>query len=120
LTGLFWDLSQLYSAGKVSVVTPLSADFDSDGDVDAFDLATWKAGFGSASATHSQGDANGDGRVDGADQLLWQRQAGTQYYAGSLVATNAVPEPAAPLLAAALMTTGSIRRRSLPSFRTGR
>jgi hypothetical protein len=52
------------------------------------------------------GDFNGDGRVDGLDFLLWQRDSSvgslsdwqTNYGAGSLTAAVAVPEPAAWLL----------------------
>lgn len=73
-------------------VTPFTADFDEDGDVDAADLAKWKLGFGvKLDATHMQGDADGDADVDGADFLTWQRQLGS---ATTATATAAVPEPA--------------------------
>lgn len=67
------------------------ADFDEDGDVDAADLATWEAAFGSTAA----GDTNGDGDSDGADFLAWQRQ-----FTGPGTSTvAAVPEPSGVLLA---------------------
>jgi hypothetical protein len=49
-----------------------TADYDGNDQVNAVDLGTWKAGFGtSPSATHLHGDADGDGDVDGRDFLIW-------------------------------------------------
>jgi hypothetical protein len=86
------------------------ADFNSNGVVDADDLALWKTGFGtSTGATRADGDADNDGDVDGGDYLVWQQQftAGT----ASTSAAATVPEPAASLLAllgfaSALMSFG--------------
>jgi hypothetical protein len=55
------------------------ADFQQDGgDVDSDDLAVWQANYGSsvATGTITQGDANFDGEIDGADFLAWQRGFG--------------------------------------------
>lgn len=49
-------------------------DFDLDGIVNFHDLNRWKLGFGEPGEWTS-GDANGDGAVDGADFLIWQRHA---------------------------------------------
>lgn len=70
-----------------------AADFDKDGDVDATDLNTWKGAFG----VNLNGDANGDGRTDGNDFLVWQRQ-----YTGALATATAaaVPEPTSAMLLA--------------------
>ena len=84
--------------------TPFSpADFDEDGFVDADDLATWAAAYGSTNA----GDANDDNVTDGADFLVWQRQ-----FTGS-AAASAIPEPATALLGfgAALGVFATARRR---------
>lgn len=68
--------------------SPLAgADFDADGDVDGTDLATWQNAYN----TTSLGDADEDGDSDGRDFLLWQQQFTGS---GSLVAIQAVPEPA--------------------------
>jgi parallel beta-helix repeat protein len=61
-----------------------TADFTGEGVVNVDDLAVWRTAFGSTAAA----DANRDGRSDGADFLLWQRQLGS---AGA----RAVPEPGA-------------------------
>jgi hypothetical protein len=70
--------------------TPAStADFNGDGLVNAADLDSWEMGFGaSPGATITQGDADRDGDVDGADFLLWQRQVSPSG------AAAAAPEPA--------------------------
>jgi hypothetical protein len=53
----------------------LPTDFNSSGAVDGADLDAWEAGFGTGT-TKAQGNADGDGDVDGHDFLLWQRQVG--------------------------------------------
>ena len=65
------------------------SDFNFSRTVDATDLAAWQANFGITSgATRAMGDANADGRVDGRDFLVWQRQS-----SGGSPALAAVPEP---------------------------
>jgi hypothetical protein len=67
-------------------------DFDNDGDVDADDLATWQAGYGS--------------QYSGADFLTWQRN-----FTGPLsAAVRAVPEPSALSLMAAVSLIGVASR----------
>ncbi len=60
------------------------ADFDEDGDVDATDLATWQAAYGSGVG----GDTDSDSDSDGADFLAWQ-----QGFTGAGITIAAVPEP---------------------------
>ncbi|WP_428304899.1 dockerin type I domain-containing protein [Lacipirellula sp.] len=86
----------------------VGADFNGDNIVDAADLAVWKMNYGVGLnppplATKAQGDANNDGKVDGADFLLIQQQYGGPPVAvpaagGSIVG---VPEPSSLVLAAA-------------------
>lgn len=109
LPGLAWDTSQLYTTGTLSVVSTLDADFDENGVVNNADLAAWRSGYGDATATHGDGDANGDQRVDGADFLAWQRQFGGN---SADAATAPVPEPAAWLLAIGAMLTMRVLRDS--------
>lgn len=62
-------------------------DFNGDTFVNAADLTKWKGDYG----VNGNSDANGDGKSDGADFLIWQRNFG----AGSAAAAAAaVPEPA--------------------------
>jgi hypothetical protein len=72
----------------------LPADFDENTNVNGADLARWRTGFGKAiDAVHLDGDANGDGAVDGGDFLTWQSQL------GSHLPIVPVPEPAVATLA---------------------
>jgi hypothetical protein len=85
------------------------ADFNIDGRVDRGDLDLLLANMGKrADARFEQGDADGDGDVDGADFLTWQREIGEatplSAFAGDSLAeasfsAAAVPEPTALLLA---------------------
>ncbi|BBO32192.1 dockerin type I domain-containing protein [Lacipirellula parvula] len=94
------------------------ADFNGDNIVNAADLAIWKLNFGVGlnpppAATKAQGDANGDGVVDGSDFLLIQQQYGGPPVAipasgGSIVG---VPEPSSLVLAAAVLGLPLAARR---------
>jgi arabinan endo-1,5-alpha-L-arabinosidase len=107
LSGFLWDASQLYVTGSLAVVPQFEADFNSNGRVDADDLAILRGGYGSTAAGRATGDATGDGVVDGSDFLVWQRQLGGG--AAETTATTAVPEPAAAILAAFSLVL--VRRR---------
>ena len=50
------------------------ADFNHDTFVSAADLAVLRTNFGTGT-TNAQGDANGDGHVDGQDFLVWQQHS---------------------------------------------
>jgi arylsulfatase A len=65
---------------------PFTADFNGDGSVDDLDLVILQSAYGQTSA----GDANLDGKTNGRDYLIWQREAST-YEPAQLAA---VPEPA--------------------------
>lgn len=91
------------------IATPgIGADFNNDNIVNSLDLEIWEMYYGVGMnppplATQSQGDANGDGKVDGADYMIIQRQLGGPPVAipasgGSIVG---VPEPSSLVLAAA-------------------
>ena len=57
----------------LGAVGPIPGDFTGDFAVDELDLQRWRSGFGLTSASVSQGDANGDQIVNGADFLVWQQ-----------------------------------------------
>jgi hypothetical protein len=55
-----------------SEIPPLaSTDFSGDGVVDGADFLAWQRNLGRVDATAADGDANGDGAVDGADLAAW-------------------------------------------------
>ena len=95
----------------LSPLPDLSGDFNSDGVVNARDLAIWRQNFGKATGVGlSQGDGNGDGTVDGTDFLLWQQQF--PRIAAAATTQTAIPEPSAWLLAVgASLITLSCRRQ---------
>lgn len=77
-------------------ITGLAADFNRDGTVTLEDLAIWHTYAGTETgALATQGDANGDGAVNGVDYLAWQRQLGSTIVAPGAMA---VPEPRAAAL----------------------
>ena len=117
-TDCFLQINRLLDPDDVAAVrflygSALAADFDHDNRVDADDLSLWEAGFdGPPPIGGEDGDANGDGRVDGADFLVWQREVGL----GSAASTGAsagVPEPATLQLGACVLVLALalLRRR---------
>lgn len=94
---------------KIFLIAPPRADFDLDNDVDGNDFLVWQRGVGlSENATRQQGDANGDGRVDGADLAILQTQFGLS---PAVAAASAVPEPAGICLALFALGWAASRRR---------
>ena len=85
--GLLWNVNYGAASVVLEVITPFSADFDFDGDVDNDDLAKWQGDYGGQGS-----DADGDGDSDGADFLAWQRQFGSPGAPG-LTPSTTVPEP---------------------------
>ncbi|BBO31038.1 beta strand repeat-containing protein [Lacipirellula parvula] len=110
--GFAWNTSRLLTTGTISLAPSFTADFDSNGQVDAADLAIWKTGYGAAGGRNA-GDANGDNLIDGADFLLWQRQFGSGVAATP--ANASIPEPAtlglASMCGSALALFANKRRR---------
>ena len=94
--GLFWDIVYGNTFVRLDVLTPFTADFDRDGDVDGDDQAQWQGDFGINGDSDADSDADGDGDSDGADLLAWQRNFGTGV--PSAANSQAVPEPATYLL----------------------
>jgi hypothetical protein len=91
----------------------IAGDFNQDGMVSAADLPVFKAHYGMASgATAATGDADANGRVDGNDFLVWQRNQGTKPPASGV---TAVPEPAAGVLAFVAIAL-TVRRRMAVSW----
>jgi hypothetical protein len=103
---LFWD--KIHPTAAVHtilgdfakrVVDGAPGDFDANGEVNAADLALWRAGFGGAGGSLRLGDGNNDGDADGADFLAWQRGRGVNLAAPPQPRGAVVPEPRAVWLA---------------------
>jgi hypothetical protein len=98
----------------IDVVTPgNSADFNSNGTIDAADYVVWRNNTPLiGGATQSQGDANGDGNVDDTDYELWRASFGSNVPGGGLGAASTVPEPASvALMLVAMVALGAVRGR---------
>ena len=78
------------------------ADFDGDGDVDGADFLTWQRGVG-VGTTQGAGDANGDAAVNVVDLAIWKAQFGPN----AVAVAAAVPEPTGVALAG-LATIGGL------------
>ncbi len=96
---------------EIATTDFFAADFEEDGDVDNVDLTFWQTGYGiNGTATHTDGDANGNLIVDGTDFLIWQRQRGL---GAPQTAAQTIPEPTAMLLTMwGLVLAGNVRRRA--------
>ena len=94
----------------VSVSGILDGDTNRDGRVDAADFLTWQRNAGS-SGDWSDGDFNGDGLVGSADLALLEAEYGNASFA--VAAATTVPEPGtcfAGLMGAALLCLPRCRR----------
>jgi hypothetical protein len=84
--GLTWNLSQLYSAGVISVGGQLG-DYNRDGVVDAADYTVWHDILGST--TDLSADGNENGVIDAGDYNVWKTHFGKTSSGGS----GAEPDP---------------------------
>lgn len=97
-------------------VATIPGDFNGDQSVNGDDLATWKTNFGnnSGSATVAMGDADANGKIEGADYLIWQRNF-TPAPITSIA--SAVPEPRALSLAYTALAACGLATRGLRAYR---
>jgi len=106
----FVSMGSLIATANLS--SPLTSDFDQDGDTDGSDFLAWQRGFGiQGTAVLADGDGNGDGNVDEQDLALWNFVSSLPTPTTSAVAT--VPEPASFMLVGftALLLSGGVLRR---------
>ena len=109
------DLFITYAGGDgndvVLFTKGFSADFDGDGDVDGADMLVWQRNVGKVNPKAGDGDADGDHDVDHADLVALQSQFGSKFPA--VAALQAAPEPTgAVLLACAAPMALAMRRRA--------
>jgi endonuclease/exonuclease/phosphatase family metal-dependent hydrolase len=105
------DASDHYPLLAVLELEPYSADFNGDGQVNGADVLSWQRNLG-ATGVSAVGDANHDRVVNTADRTVWMQQFGTTGAAAATAA--AVPEPATIALAAAASIAAALayRRRN--------
>lgn len=119
--GLAWRMSTLFNAPN--------ADFDEDGFVTGSDFILWQRNLGTlVGASHSQGDADGDGDVDRVDLSIYtaasltsplpggsgNAASGGSSSAHGIHAVVSIPEPATWISAAAALSCGAaLNRRRL-------
>lgn len=90
-----------------AVIRVASADFNADGKIDGADFLVWQRGLG-VGTLHSEGDADGDGGVDRDDLAVWRFQYGAKVTLFPI--GLAVPEPAGMVAAAILLMCGHVAR----------
>jgi hypothetical protein len=93
---------------------PYPGDFNSDGDVDAFDYSAWRSAFGSS---QPEVDGNGSGVVDAADYVVWRMNLSVE--TGKATSVTSVPEISTASSCLVLMCLVSLFRRTnshRPSF----
>ena len=89
-------------AFESDLVPALPADFNGNGVVDGADFLSWQRNFGKTGAIKADGDANGDGNVNAVDLTAWKTGYGS--VAGSTAAAAPAAFPAAvPFATAALL-----------------
>ncbi len=103
-------------AGSDATYAISRADFNLDGDVDAFDLGMWQSEFAHGPGNaNSDGDADWDGDVDAFDLGIWQSQFGFVSRELAAAGPPAIPEPGAAIVL--VMTLAARRRKRLPLVR---
>lgn len=107
------DEFRLLKIGQLVPPPPDNADFDGNGRVDGNDFLIWQRNFGTAGAM-SSGDANADFLINGKDLDAWSSQFGM---GSNLAAVNLVPEPCSCVLIAFAVMACSFSR--VPSRTTG-
>jgi hypothetical protein len=112
-----WSISD-FRVTNVAVATPLFADFNDDGVVDAADYTLWRNNLYNEGAAYITGDANGDGIVNAIDYQRWKSEFGKKSFAGSgaqaaftsIASATNVPEPTSAILLACCGTALVLRR----------
>ena len=101
----------------IALAATEDADFNNDNIVDGADFLLWQRNAGGAGGL-PQGDADGNGQVNAADLTIWKAQYGTSPAA---VVAAAVPEPRCCLLAGvAMLGAPLLARRSRASTLSNR
>ncbi|MCA9234430.1 MAG: family 10 glycosylhydrolase [Planctomycetales bacterium] len=87
--------------------TTFFGDFDGNGQIDGADFLGWQRGFGSTVTAGTHGDFNHDSRVDGADLPYWRLNLGLIVSPPSAI-PYAVAEPSSTRLAGIVAIAASV------------
>jgi hypothetical protein len=82
-SGIVQELRNVAPNQLLSVVEHHPCDFNYDGRIDGADYVVWRKTLGAAVAHGSGADANGDGIVDEADYQFWRAEFGTTIVPGA-------------------------------------
>lgn len=93
-------------------------DVNYDGRVDSDDLLVLQAAIEGDVGTQARHDLDGDGDVDGAEILIWQRQE--ESAAGAAAQSLAAPEPDGAIIISSAGAIGILARRNGQAARLGR
>lgn len=102
------DLSPVGDLQVVAPIPSLQGDYDRNNLVEVADYELWLRGYGMQVTPGSSADGNGDGWIDAIDYALW-REGIDLIPAAPL--TGVVPEPAAAMVLALVLSTLSTTRR---------
>lgn len=100
--------AETWATNRVDELAPdFNADFNGDFVVNGADFLIWQRNLGASNALLTAGDADRDGIVGAGDLAMWQEEfglsletfPGVQSTPPASIATHAVPEPSALLLA---------------------
>lgn len=101
------------------IARTVNGDFDLDRDVDGTDFLAWQRGTGTGNL-YSQGDADLNGVINGADLSIWNSLYGTTI--STMAAASTVPEPGSAAIAGfgllLLLHRRERRRADAPSHKS--
>jgi hypothetical protein len=88
-----------------------AGDFDEDTDVDGADFLLWQQTLGNTVASGTGADGNSDGMIDAADLAVWSTEFGTVGGPPAPAVSSATPIPEPSVVALLVAASVSVLRR---------